>query len=355
MQEDDEQTSVRDYRVAAAWAHVGSVGAGLRAAGASGGRRRGSRGAGRLAGRRTEIAAGDIVKTEDTNLIVAGAAGICSRRGSLGIDFILCEKNDSVQETRGYLGVGGALKAALAQGGEVDVGYQRVDAMRPANAVRTSSRFGSTKAPSCWIGSMRNAGYGQAAGMVDLLAHATGGTDYCLRYWHAQPALQASTWQVLQASIEAGNQIASGTRWCWYLRRQQGDWCHLRPDDGYVRINAKSDPAGSRRPIRSRRDDALHEPSAGVLRRRGAISDVAGLKAGMPRANPDAAPIAGAAPYRSGRGCGYHGRGRQGAAGTIFQERTGGQPFMKVDHNGVRFANGSALRLPVAQAAASPV
>ena len=74
-------------------------------------------------GAEPEIAAGDIVKTEDTDFLIvgAGAAGMCAAgtASDLGMDFILCEKNDSVQETREYLGVVNS-KAALAQGGEVD-------------------------------------------------------------------------------------------------------------------------------------------------------------------------------------------------------------------------------------------
>ncbi|WP_270297672.1 FAD-binding protein, partial [Eggerthella sinensis] len=49
----------------------------------------------------------DIAKTEDTDFLIVGAgtAGMCAAgtASDLGLDFILCEKNDSVQETREYL------------------------------------------------------------------------------------------------------------------------------------------------------------------------------------------------------------------------------------------------------------
>ena len=56
-----------------------------------------------------EVDAADIVETVDTKLLIVGAgtAGMCAAgtASDLGLDFVLAEKNDGVQETREYLGV----------------------------------------------------------------------------------------------------------------------------------------------------------------------------------------------------------------------------------------------------------
>ena len=202
-------------------------------------------------GAEPEIAAGDIVKTEDTDFLIvgAGAAGMCAAgtASDLGMDFILCEKNDSVQETREYLGVVNS-KAALAQGGEVDT-------MKLLNEL---TRYASGKCRQdvikVWIDESAELldwvdAKMQVTGkqlVVDMpLAHATGGTDYylpVLQHVWLTPYEPPTRNEVLQASIEeAGNQI----RFRHALVKLVHDdgkvtGAIFDTDDGYVQINAKS-------------------------------------------------------------------------------------------------------------------
>lgn len=69
------------------------------------------------------VESAEITETLDTDFLIigAGTAGLCAAgtASDLGLDFILCEKNETVQETREYLGVVNS-PLAVAQGGEVD-------------------------------------------------------------------------------------------------------------------------------------------------------------------------------------------------------------------------------------------
>lgn len=311
-------------------------------------------------GAEPEIAAGDIVKTEDTDFLIvgAGAAGMCAAgtASDLGMDFILCEKNDSVQETREYLGVVNS-KAALAQGGEVDT-------MKLLNEL---TRYASGKCRQdvikVWIDESAELldwvdAKMQVTGkqlVVDMpLAHATGGTDYylpVLQHVWLTPYEPPTRNEVLQASIEeAGNQI----RFRHALVKLVHDdgkvtGAIFDTDDGYVQINAKSTllatggyPANPAM-MRALQPSALACCTASSY----AINDDGyGLKAGMwagGAKDPDAAPmIFDRGAVAPGVDAGYVGEGDKAALpGTIFQENIGSQPFMKVNRNGVRFANES--------------
>ena len=120
-------------------------------------------------------------------------------------------------------------------------------------------------------------------------------------------------------------------------------------DDGYVQINAKSTllatggyPANPAM-MRALQPSALACCTASSY----AINDDGyGLKAGMwagGAKDPDAAPmIFDRGAVAPGVDAGYVGEGDKAALpGTIFQENIGSQPFMKVNRNGVRFANES--------------
>ena len=259
-------------------------------------------------GAEPEIAAGDIVKTEDTDFLIvgAGAAGMCAAgtASDLGMDFILCEKNDSVQETREYLGVVNS-KAALAQGGEVDT-------MKLLNEL---TRYASGKCRQdvikVWIDESAELldwvdAKMQVTGkqlVVDMpLAHATGGTDYylpVLQHVWLTPYEPPTRNEVLQASIEeAGNQI----RFRHALVKLVHDdgkvtGAIFDTDDGYVQINAKSTllatggyPANPAM-MRALQPSALACCTASSY----AINDDGyGLKAGMwagGAKDPDAAPM----------------------------------------------------------------
>ena len=163
------------------------------------------------------VAEGDIVRTEDTKLLIigAGTAGMCAAgtASDLGLDFILAEKNDSVQETREYLGIVNS-KPAVAQGGEVD----------PLKLLNELTRYASGKCRQdvikVWIDESAELlewidAKMQAAGkqlVVDMPpAHASGGTDYylpVLQHVWLTPYAPPMRNDVLRTAIEeAGNQI----------------------------------------------------------------------------------------------------------------------------------------------------
>lgn len=312
-------------------------------------------------GAEPEIAAGDIVKTEDTDFLIvgAGAAGMCAAgtASDLGMDFILCEKNDSVQETREYLGVVNS-KAALAQGGEVDT-------MKLLNEL---TRYASGKCRQdvikVWIDESAELldwvdAKMQVTGkqlVVDMpLAHATGGTDYylpVLQHVWLTPYEPPTRNEVLQASIEeAGNQI----RFRHALVKLVHDdgkvtGAIFDTDDGYVQINAKSTllatggyPANPAM-MRALQPSALACCTASSY----AINDDGyGLKAGMwagGAKDPDAAPmIFDRGAVKPGENAGIiSGPGEVATfAGTDKQFNLGSQPLMKVTRDGKRFVNES--------------
>lgn len=302
----------------------------------------------------------DIAKTEDTDFLIVGAgtAGMCAAgtASDLGLDFILCEKNDSVQETREYLGVVNS-KAALAQGGEVD-------GMKLLNEL---TRYASGKCNQdvikVWIDESAEMldwidAKMQATGkqlVVDMPpSHATGGTDYylpVLQHVWLTPYEPPTRNEVLQEAVEvAGNQI----RFKHTLVKLLHDGGKVSgavfdTPDGHVQINAKNTLlATGGYPANPAMMTAL-SPSALACCTSSSYAindDGYGLKAGIWAGgvkDPDAAPmIFDRGAVAPGVNAGYVGEGDKAALpGTIFQENIGSQPFMKVNRNGVRFANES--------------
>lgn len=311
-------------------------------------------------GAEPEVADGDIVRTEDTEFLIigAGTAGLCAAgtASDLGFDFILCEKNDSVQETREYLGIVNS-KPALAQGGEVD----------PQKLLNELTRYASGKCRQdvikVWIDESAEFldwidAKMQAAGkqlVVDMPpAHPSGGTDYylpVLQHVWLTPYAPPMRNDVLQTAIEeAGSQI----RFKHTLVKLAHDGGKVAgaifdTDEGLVRINAKSTLlATGGYPANPVMMSALQPAALGCSTSSSyAINDDGlGLKAGLWAGgvkDPDPSPmIFDRGAVAPGVDAGYVGEGEKAALpGTIFQENIGSQPFMKVSRNGVRFCNES--------------
>lgn len=302
----------------------------------------------------------DIAKTEDTDFLIigAGTAGMCAAgtASDLGLKFILCEKNDSVQETREYLGIVNS-KPALAQGGEAD----------PMKLLNELTRYASGKCNQdvikVWIDESAELldwvdEKMQAAGkqlVVDMPPeHATGGTDYylpVLQHVWLTPYAPPTRNEVLQTAIEkAGNQI----RFKHTLVKLVHDGNKVTgaifdTADGHVQINAKNTLlATGGYPANPVMMSALAPSALGCCTSSSyAINDDGyGLKAGIWAGgvkDADASPmIFDRGAVAPGVDAGYVGEGEKAALpGAIFQENIGSQPFMKVNRSGTRFTNES--------------
>lgn len=311
-------------------------------------------------GSEPEIASGDIKETLDTDFLIigAGTAGMCAAgtASDLGLDFILAEKNDKVQETREYLGIVNS-KLALAQGGEVD----------PHKLLNELTRYASGKCRQdvikVWINEsaelfdwidplMAAAGKQSVCDMPP--AHPTGGTDYYL------PVLQ-HVWLTPYAPPTRNDVLLSHIKDAGHEPRFGHSLVKLVHDggkvtggifetkDGYVQINAKNTLlATGGYPANPVMMSAL-APSAVECCTASSYAlndDGLGLKAGIWAGgvkDPDASPmIFDRGAVAPGVDAGYLGEGEKAALpGSIFQENIGSQPFMKVNRNGVRFANES--------------
>lgn len=313
-------------------------------------------------GAEPEIAESDITKTEETDFLVigAGTAGMCAAgtAAELGMNFILAEKNDKVPETREYLGIVNS-KAALAQGGEVD-------SMKLLNEL---TRYASGKCNQdvikVWIDESAELfdwidPKMQAVGkqlVVDMPAdHETGGTDYMLpvlqHVWltpYSEPMRNDVLLSLVQEkspeSVHFGYELVK-------LVHEDGKvmGAIFNTSEGYVQINAKNTLlATGGYPANPVMMNALQPAAVGCCTASSfnPADNGTGLKAGIWAGgvkDPDAAPmIFDRGAVEVGVDCGYVGEGDDAAfPGTIYQENIGSQPFMKVNRNGVRFANESA-------------
>lgn len=308
-----------------------------------------------------EIDAADIVETVDTDFLIigAGTAGMCAAAtaSDLGLDFILAEKNDGVQETREYLGIVNS-PAALAQGGEVD----------KAKLLNELTRYASGKCRQdvikVWLDESAEMfewmdGKMQATGkqvVVDMPTdHATGGTDYYLpvlqHVWLTpyEPPMRNDV--LLEVVTAAGNTPRFGHTLERLIQDDDGTvtGALFSTKDGYVQVNAKDTLLATggyaANPVMmsalqpaalSCCTAASYAPNCDGLGLR------AGLWAGGVKDEDPAPMIFDRGAVAPGVDAGYVGEGEKAALpGGIFQENIGSQPFMKVNRNGVRFCNES--------------
>ena len=362
--------SRRNFLAGAALAGVAAAGAGLAGCAPAGNSAKGDASKGAAAaetdapawlGVEPEVAESDIKKTEETDFLIigAGTAGMCAAgtAADLGMKFILAEKNDKVTETREYWGIVNS-KAALAQGGEVD-------GMKLLNEL---TRYASGKCNQDvikmwidesaelfdWIDPLMQAAGKQA--VVDMPpAHATGGTDYMLpvlQHMYLTPYSDPMRNDVLLSHVQ--EKSADSVRWGYDLVKlvhEEGkvSGAIFNTSEGYVQVNAKNTLlATGGYPANPTMMKALQPAAVGCCTASSfnpadtGIGLKAGLWAGGVK-DPDPAPmIFDRGAVEVGVDCGYIGKGDEAAfPGTIYQENIGSQPFMKVNRNGVRFANES--------------
>ncbi len=308
-----------------------------------------------------EVADADIVETVDTKLLIVGAgtAGMCAAgtASDLGLDFVLAEKNDGVQETREYLGVVNS-PAALAQGGEVD----------KAKLLNELTRYASGKCRQdvvkvwldesaemfSWIDEkMQKAG---KQVVVDMPGdHATGGTDYYLpvlqHVWLTPYAPPMRNDVLLEDIVAAGHEPRFGHTLVKLEQDADGTvtGAIFSTKDGYVRVNAENTLLATGGYAANPVMMSALQPAALSCCTASSFApncDGYGLRAGLWAGgvkDEDPAPmIFDRGAVAPGVDAGYLGEGADALLpGTIFQENIGSQPFMKVNRNGVRFCNES--------------
>lgn len=308
-----------------------------------------------------EVADADIVETVDTKLLIVGAgtAGMCAAgtASDLGLDFVLAEKNDGVQETREYLGVVNS-PAALAQGGEVD----------KAKLLNELTRYASGKCRQdvvkvwldesaemfSWIDEkMQKAG---KQVVVDMPGdHATGGTDYYLpvlqHVWLTPYAPPMRNDVLLEDIVAVGHEPRFGHTLVKLEQDADGTvtGAIFSTKDGYVRVNAENTLLATGGYAANPVMMSALQPAALSCCTASSFApncDGYGLRAGLWAGgvkDEDPAPmIFDRGAVAPGVDAGYLGEGADALLpGTIFQENIGSQPFMKVNRNGVRFCNES--------------
>lgn len=313
-------------------------------------------------GEAPEVAEADIVETVDTGLLIVGAgtAGMCAAgtASDLGLDFILAEKNDGVQETREYLGVVNS-PAALAQGGQVD----------PAKLLNELTRYASGKCRQdvvkVWIdesaemfewidAKMQQTGKPVVVDMPPA-DHATGGTDYYLpvlqHVWLTpyEPPMRNDV--LLDEIVAAGHTPRFGHTLVKLVQGEGGTvtGAIFATKDGYVRVNAENTLLATGGYAANPVMMSALQPAALSCCTASSFApncDGYGLRAGLWAGgvkDEDPAPmIFDRGAVAPGVDAGYVGEGADAALpGSIFQENIGSQPFMKVNRNGVRFCNES--------------
>ena len=311
-------------------------------------------------GAEPQIAASDIVATYDCDVLIVGGAGngglaAAATASDLGLNFIACDKAQSVTESREYLGAVNSTYSA--QVGEMDE-------MKLVNEI---SRYASGKCDRDlvkmwvedsaemidWVDPMLQAA-GKTCSVADPGDHATGGTDYvvpvCEHSWPV-PYQPPTRNDVLLEHIQAqGDDI-----WFGYelvrLVHDEGVVTGgiFKSDAGYVQINAPyvvlacgGYPANPEM-MQALQPDACHVVTAASYN---AFCDGSGIKCGMwaggaKQADPtpmlfDRGAVA------PGVDAGYVGTGTDATLpGKIYQLNIGSQPFLKVNREGRRFANES--------------
>lgn len=302
----------------------------------------------------------DIARTEETDFLIVGA-GTAGMTAALtaqeaGLNFIICEKNDTVQETREYVGA-------------VDSTYQKQMGVEvdKAKLLNELTRYASGKcnqevirvwldeSGECldWMDSKMQAI--EKPCVVDVnTEHPTGGTDYylpTLQHVWLTPYMPPTRNDVFASLIEeAGNPVRFGYE---LVRLVEADGkvagAIFSTDEGYVQVNAANTLIATGGYAANPVMMSALSPAALACCTASSFAPndtgdgiKAALWAGAVKEIEAAPMIFDRGAVAPGVDCGYTTEG-EGAAlpGGIFQENIGSQPFMKVNRHGKRFVNES--------------
>lgn len=311
-------------------------------------------------GSEPEIAESEIVSSEDTELLIigAGAAGMVAAASAVdaGLDFIICDKNSELTETREYVGAVNTMYTEAA-GVEVDENKLLNEITRYASGKCKQEVIKVWINESAelieWLDPLMTA----AGKTCELDVHddeETGGTDYyvpILQHIYLPPYTEPMRNDILLSHIQdAGYDVRFSTEMV-KLVHDDGPvtGAIFQTEDGYIQINATNTLlctggyAGNPTMMRALQPDAVKCCTANSY----ALQDTGdGIKAGIWAGgvkDVDAAPmIFDRGAVAPGTDAGYSDDSSSATfPGTIYQTNIGSQPFMKVNRNGVRFANES--------------
>lgn len=305
---------------------------------------------------------GEIARTEDTDFLIigAGCAGTAAAAtaSDMGLNFICCEKNASVQETREYFG-------------GVNTKYQKEAKIEidEAKLLNELSRYASGKCNQKlinmwiresgetleWFDPIMQAADKQGVLTVHTADHPTGGTDYyvpVLEHLWLTPYEPPMRNDLLADYVAAaGNPIRFGYEMVRLIHEDgKVTGAIFETDEGRVQINAANTLiATGGYPANPDMMEAL-SPAALACSTAASFAPndtgdgiKAGLWAGASKDLEAAPMLFDRGAVAPGVDAGYDGAGdSRGLPGTIFQENIGSQPFMKVNRRGVRFVNESA-------------
>ena len=312
-------------------------------------------------GAEPEIAEGDIVRTDETTLLVigAGTAGLAcaATAADMGIDFILAEKLPVISESREYFGAVNT-RQIIEAGLEADKGMLLNELVSYASGKcdRDLIKMWIDESAETveWYEPMFNA-VGQAVILPDYVEEKAGGT---LNYSPVTEHMSATAYipptrnEVILSHIEeSGNEV----RWSYDLVKLvhadgKVTGAIFDTDEGLVQVNAPytviatGGYAANPQMMMALQPDAVASVTAAAYN---PPCTGQGIKAGLwAGAVKDADPT----PMLFDRGAvlpgvdaGYVdlGDGKFGLPGTRFQLNIGSQPFLKVNRYGKRFANES--------------
>lgn len=303
---------------------------------------------------------GTINSTQETDFLIigAGAAGLAAAAtaAECGLDFMICEKSGTVQETREYFG---AVDSPLQK--EMHLPMDKN--MLLNEAARYASGKCCDEVIKVWIDESGETvewinGLMQQVDkpcVVDVVPdHATGGTEYyipTLQHIWLTPYTPPMRNDVFAELIA---QSGSPVNFNWEMKRllhENGKvtGAIFQTPDGVVQVNAKNTLLATggyaANPTMMR---ALSPATIAVCTASsfapGNVGDglKAGLWAGASKDRESATMIFDRGAVGPSVSCGYVGEGDSSVfPGNIYQENIGSQPFMKVNRRGVRFVNES--------------
>ncbi len=312
-------------------------------------------------GAEPEVAESDIVRTDETTLLVigAGTAGLscAATAADMGIDFILAEKLPVISESREYFGAVNT-RQIIEAGLEADKGMLLNELVSYASGKCDRDLIKMWVDESAetveWYEPMFNA-VGQAVILPDYAEEKAGGT---LNYSPVTEHMSATAYipptrnEVILSHIEeAGHEV----RWSYDLVKLvhadgKVTGAIFDTDDGLVQVNAPytviatGGYAANPEMMMALQPDAVASITAAAYN---PPCTGQGIKAGLwAGAVKDADPT----PMLFDRGAVLPGvdagyvlgeNGKYSLPGTRFQLNIGSQPFLKVNRYGKRFANES--------------
>lgn len=307
-------------------------------------------------GTEPEVAEADIVRTDETTLLIigAGTAGLaCAGTAvDMGIDFVLAEKLPVVSESREYLGAVNT-DHILAAGLEADKGMLLNELVRYASGKCDRDLIkmwiDESAEAVAWVEPMFNA-VDQSVILPDYTEENAGGTLYyapVTEHMSGSFYIPPTRNEVIVNHIEAsGHEISYGYELVKLVHGPEGvTGAIFDTDDGLVQINARytvlatGGYAANPEMMMALQPDAVAGTTAASYNPPcNGYGIKCGMWAGAIKDNDPTPMLFDRGAVDPGVDAGYE---NGMLRGTTFQLNIGSQPFLKVNRNGKRFANES--------------